>query len=226
MWSTTAGDTLVLPRAWIDRFAAKLADAGLTHPGAHSGDVYNTLSRLTENAYRAGSLRHRPSGRVYPVFGSTISGRNFRVITRPINDRLSAVLDVQTELDFEDTKDIPKPIYKLVDYVNLLPQPGEIYSGVYFIFRDGKLIYIGKALNFRRRLQEHYWCMRHMAVEDGYMRRYFVSFMKLPATTNKDREKIRQTESDLIKKYRGRRTKTIDITNQRTELEIWGESWI
>jgi hypothetical protein len=87
-------------------------------------------------------------------------------------------------------------------------------KGIYQIYLGTKLIYVGESQNLGRRIQQHLWCLKHMAVATD---KYAVRFGSLPDLDTKGR---RSVEKQLIEKNRSR-----GITNREDEEELWEESW-
>jgi len=67
--------------------------AGTSPYRPHS--ISSQIARLAQTARHVGTLRHRSTGRSYPVFGGSTGARNFRIITRPVGGRHFEIMSVQ-----------------------------------------------------------------------------------------------------------------------------------
>jgi N-acetylmuramoyl-L-alanine amidase/Putative peptidoglycan binding domain len=93
--------------------------------------------------------------------------------------------------------------------------------GVYTIYKNGRQLYVGKALNLSRRLKNHFWCLDRM---DASPQAYSV---KLTPMNGANEAQLRRVESAVIKKWGRRKLDPGGIlTNVAPELEeeIWGEA--
>jgi peptidoglycan hydrolase-like protein with peptidoglycan-binding domain len=93
--------------------------------------------------------------------------------------------------------------------------------GIYTIYKNGRQLYVGKALNLSRRLRTHFWCLDRM---DANPPAYSV---KLTPMKGADEAQLRRVESAIIKKWGRRKLDPGGIlTNVAPELEeeIWGEA--
>jgi N-acetylmuramoyl-L-alanine amidase-like protein/putative peptidoglycan binding protein len=91
--------------------------------------------------------------------------------------------------------------------------------GIYTIYKGGRQIYVGKALNLGDRLKTHFWCLDRM---DANPAAYTV---KLTPMAGANDAQLRRVESAVIAKYGRRKFDPKGIlTNVAPELEeeIWG----
>lgn len=58
--------------------------------------IATQLAQLARRSQRIGTLRHRTSGRRYPVFGGRAGNRNFRIVTRPRGGMHFEIMNVQS----------------------------------------------------------------------------------------------------------------------------------
>ncbi len=91
--------------------------------------------------------------------------------------------------------------------------------GIYTIYKNGRRIYVGKALNLGDRLKTHFWCLDRM---DANPAAYTVKLTPMAGASD---AQLRRVESAVISKY-GRRKfdPKGTLTNVAPELEeeIWG----
>jgi hypothetical protein len=93
--------------------------------------------------------------------------------------------------------------------------------GIYTIYRNRQRLYVGKARNLRRRLQQHLWCLTHLGVAAND---YTVKLTPMQGATP---DQLQRVESTVIARY-GRQGKGGLLTNVKSrelEEEIWGETW-
>lgn len=100
------GSQLVLPpnllrgligrrRRWYrNRFMN--AQSSRPFPFMRHRSIASHLSQLARRSRRIGTLRHRTSGRRYPVFGGRAGNRNFRIVTRPRGGMHFEIMNVQS----------------------------------------------------------------------------------------------------------------------------------
>jgi hypothetical protein len=91
--------------------------------------------------------------------------------------------------------------------------------GIYTIYKGGRQIYVGKALNLGDRLKTHFWCLDRM---DANPAAYTVKLTPMAGASD---TQLRRVESAVISKYGRRKFDPKGIlTNVAPELEdeIWG----
>lgn len=90
--------------------------------------------------------------------------------------------------------------------MNILVFPKEDYSavipngmsGIYFFYdENNKLLYIGKALNIRNRINQH-----NSYFSENHLHYKFKEFVKYIGVRYENNDKLEQLEKRLIKKYR------------------------
>ena len=86
------------------------------------------------------------------------------------------------------------------------------YGGVYKIYKNKALIYIGKASNLRKRLLQHLWCLTHFGIPAGTT--YSVKTARIDNSRSRAAEERR-----LIDWHRQRNPQLANI--QEFEQELW-----
>ncbi|MFU2486298.1 peptidoglycan-binding protein [Thauera sp. WH-1] len=102
-----------------------------------------------------------------------------------------------------------------------IADPRSAGPGIYTLYRNGQRLYVGKAQDLRRRLQQHLWCLQHLGVAAG---RYAVKLTPMRGATP---AQLQRVESAAIARW-GRRGKGGMLTNVKSselEVEPWGEAW-
>jgi hypothetical protein len=94
--------------------------------------------------------------------------------------------------------------------------------GLYTIHKNSKPFYVGKATNLRKRLLQHFWCLRTIA--DVNIDEYKVMLNPMPKNTSPDQ--LKNAEANLIAKWRLRKHGGLltNINTRELEQEIWREA--
>jgi hypothetical protein len=178
MWTTPEGYSLRLPRSALATITSRLQQSGLrplvrkNYQGNLRQAVARSVVQLVRKAHRTGIRRHVPSGRRFPVFTAQANGRTYQIVTYPLDGRQSAIVSIRSQPGGETAEYMARPPGFI-----LPPRPARWGferipledawrrargPGLYKIFRNGTLVYIGGTTDFRTRLRNHRWCLTHL----------------------------------------------------------------
>lgn len=221
---TADGHTLQLPDARLGTILPQLHSSGLdglvrqNYDGDLSRAIARSVGQLANRAQRVGALRSRQTGSRYPVFSSALGGRSFQIVTRPGGAGAGTIVGIRPQASAATGS---------AEYMAAAPNqpalgPRRALStavgdatlnvpGVYQIYKDGRLIYVGQSQNIRVRLQQHLLCLTHMAIPPAG---YDVAAGPMPSSVEQTR---RAEERRRIDQNRARQGNS--LTNQR-EFEM------
>ncbi|HEY0377177.1 MAG TPA: GIY-YIG nuclease family protein [Pyrinomonadaceae bacterium] len=178
---TADGHTLQLPDARLGALLPQLHRSGLddivrrNYDGDLGRAVARSIGLLANRARRVGTLRSPQTGSRYPVFSTALGGRSFQIVTRPGEGSAGTIVGIRPQAS-------PAATARSAEYMAAPGQPALgarralttaavdatlNVPGIYQIYKDGRLIYVGQSQNVRQRLQEHLLCLTHMAVPVG-----------------------------------------------------------
>jgi len=220
MWTTQDGYTLRLSRSGLATITSRLRQSGLQDLAKknYRGDlrqaVARSIAQLAGNAYRIGTLRHVASSKRYPVFTAYTNARNYQIVTRPLASGQKVIVFVR-----------PQPAGETAEYMTTRPpgfgppirlaQAPSVVSGrgLYRIYRDRSLVYVGETQDFSRRLQQHLWCLTHLRIDHAP---YTVRVASMPRSTDVTR---RTAERRIIIAH------PRALAHQREMEELWSGSY-
>jgi hypothetical protein len=151
MWMTQDGHRLVLARAGVDEVAARLAGGGCGRClDAARRRIVGTVSRLVPGATLAAPAG-ADAGRA--TFVAARGGRRYGIVTRPVAPRTHVITAVRREPLERETAmvTIARPNTIHVVWGGPLAPEALVsgrraeHAGVYVVYRDGKLLYVGQA---------------------------------------------------------------------------------
>lgn len=220
MRATTAdGHTLQVPDARLGTLLPQLSRSGLDGlvRRHYSGDLGRAIARsvglLASRAERAGSLRSTQTGARFPVYSSALGGRRFQLITRPQAPSRGTIVAIRPQ-GAASAEYMAAPRQPTLGPRRALTTAASDATlnapGIYQIYKDGRLVYVGQSGNIRRRLQQHLLCLTHMAVPVGG---YQASAGVMRGSTRQTRRTEEVRRRDLNRARPGNR-----LTNER-ELE-------
>ncbi len=103
MWTTPDGYELHLPRSGLTKIMSRLNESGLGKlvrfdPATNMVDgILSSIGHLAVHSRRTKKVSHTKSNKRYLVFTGQISGGRYRILTKPLNSRQSAIMFVSYE---------------------------------------------------------------------------------------------------------------------------------
>lgn len=212
LWRTPSGDVLHLPphvlnqlMAWLRRRASMRrpsATRPLPRPRVRRGSArrerraaLRRVGRIARGARRIGTLRHRPSGRRFPVFRSRFGRGATRLITRRRPGARFEILAIEPEIGTAAGGFTADELEVLSARSKGAWQPGaggkrfrvrgaqvsidwhgpltlrnaarKHGAGVYVVYRDRKPIYVGETNSFSRRWTLRFDVLRNLAIDSA-----------------------------------------------------------
>ena len=175
---TADGHTLQLPDSRLGGLLPQLHRSGLDGlvRGNYAGDLSRAIARsvgqLASRAERAGALRSARTGARFPVFSAAAGGRRVQLITRPSPSGGNTIVGIRPRAaagpSAEQMAAPGQPTLGPRRALTTAAADATLNApGIYQIYKDGRLIYVGQSDNIRRRLQQHLLCLTHMAVPVG-----------------------------------------------------------
>lgn len=138
MWTTSDGHELTLHQSRLAPITSQLRRPELkelvrrNYQGNLKAAVVRSVGQLARNAHRTGNLRHRKSNRRYPVFTAGLNGREYEIITSPIDSTQNAIISVSAGPSFE-LQEITVP--ECPPSWKIYPSPGGICVPTYAVFQ-------------------------------------------------------------------------------------------
>ncbi|HSV80744.1 MAG TPA: N-acetylmuramoyl-L-alanine amidase, partial [Ramlibacter sp.] len=102
-----------------------------------------------------------------------------------------------------------------------IADPRAAGPGIYTLYKNGQRLYVGRADNLRRRLQQHLWCLTHLKLGVG---RFHVKLTPMRGATP---AQLGRVEAATIARF-GRQSRGGALANVKArelEQEAWGEAW-
>ena len=217
---TADGHTLQLPDARLGTILPQLHNSGLddlvrrNYSGDLSRAVARSIGQLANRAHRVGALRSPQTGSRYPVFSSALGGRSFQIVTRPDGAGAGTIVGIRPQAAGSAEYMAAAGQPTLGPRRALTTAAGDAtlnVPGVYQIYKDGRLVYVGQAQNVRVRLQQHLLCLTHMAVPPAG---YAAAVGPMPSSSRQARTAEERRRIDQNRARPGN-----SLTNQR-EFEM------
>jgi hypothetical protein len=120
----------------------------------------------------------------------------------------------EAEVELESWRGAPEGVVASeVTLPQAIADPRAASPGIYTIYRQGQRLYVGRARQLRRRLQQHLWCLTHLGVGvEGYS-------VKLTPMHGASPAQLQRVEAAVIGRY-GRQAQGGALSNVKArELE-------
>jgi hypothetical protein len=102
-----------------------------------------------------------------------------------------------------------------------IADPRSVGPGIYTLYKNGQRLYVGRANQLRRRLQQHLWCLTHLKLGVG---RFHVKLTPMRGATP---AQLGRVEAAVIGRH-GRQSQGGQLANVKArelEQELWSEAW-